>query len=406
MYPRSIRPSLPLFILAVLVLPQPLRPQAPMAPAQQSPAITAQSSVVLVPALVRDGNGKLVYTLKADDFALTDDGVPQKLNLGPDNGGEPLALAVVVEVGGAGAREFQNDPIIAPPLAPMLRSIVGGVRHRVAVITFDSQPRILQAFTPDVDKAADALRTLQPGCTRQEHFDNCTPLHPWYDKPLGDNGAAILDALEFAVTQLRDQPASYRRAILLVSETLDRGSKTTIAESVREITVTNTTIYTVAYSTAKSEASHYAHHQLPLSPGGWQLGENPRPNPPHGCLAKDPNPEPDDPASRWAQAYDCLAQLAPPLTFAKMAAIATVDGLRQNVPETVARLTGGEYYRMSDSRSMERGLVAIGNHLPNRYLLSFQPDDPHPGLHQLTLKLPNYPDLRVNARTSYWADER
>jgi VWFA-related protein len=359
---------------------------------------------VLVPALVRDGTGKLVYTLKADDFELTDDGVPQKLLLEPDSGGEPLALVVVVEVGGAGAREFQNYPTIAPPLAPMLRSIVGGVRHRVAVVTFDSQPRLLQAFTADVDKAADALRTLEPGCTRQEHFDNCTAPHPRYDEALGDNGAAILDALEFAVAQLRDQPSTYRRAILLVSETLDRGSKTTIAKSVREITLTNTTIYSVAYSTTKSEASHYAHHQLPTSNGGWQLAENARPNPPHGCMGKDPNPEPDDPSSRWAQAYDCLAQLAPPLTFAKMAAIATVDGLRQNVPETVARLTGGEYYGMNDLRSMEGGLVAIGNHLPNRYILSFQPEAPHPGLHQLTLKLPDYSGLEVNARTSYWVD--
>jgi hypothetical protein len=169
--------------------------------------------------------------------------------------------------------------------------------------------------------------------------------------------------------------------------------------------VTNTTIYSVAYSTAKSEVSHYANHQLPLSNGGWQLAENPRPNPPHGCMAKDPNPEPDDPTSRWAQAYDCLAQLAPPLTFAKMTAIATADGLRQNVPETVAGLTGGEYYRMSDLRSMERGLMAVGNHLPNRYMLSFQPETPHPGLHQLTLKLPDYPNLQVDARMSYWADE-
>ncbi len=127
MRPRSIPLLIPVFFLALPLL---LRPQSPAAPAQQSPAITTQSSVVLVPALVRDGNGKLVYTLKADDFALTDDGAPQKLTLEPDSGGEPLALAVVVEVGGAGAREFQNYPVIALPLAPMLRSIVGGVRHR------------------------------------------------------------------------------------------------------------------------------------------------------------------------------------------------------------------------------------------------------------------------------------
>jgi hypothetical protein len=29
---------------------------------------------------------------------------------------------------------------------------------------------------------------------------------------------------------------------------------------------------------------------------------------------------------------------------------------------------------------------------------------PHPGLHELTLKLPDYEGLELTARTSYWAD--
>jgi len=46
-------------------------------------------------------------------------------------------------------------------------------------------------------------------------------------------------------------------------------------------------------------------------------------------------------SSRWSQFYDCVAQLEPPLTFAKMATIATADSMLKNVPATVARLTGG-----------------------------------------------------------------
>ena len=90
-------------------------------------------------------------------------------------------------------------------------------------------------------------------------------------------------------------------------------------------------------------------------------------------MGKDPHLDPDGPGNRWAQAYDCLGQLAPPLTFAKMAVIATVDGLRRNVPETVSHLTGGEYFKLTDAKSLERDLATIGNHLPNRYVLSFNP---------------------------------
>jgi VWFA-related protein len=282
---------------------------------------------------------------------------------------------------------------------------VGNVRHRIAVVTFDSQPHLLEPFTSEVDDAAAALRTLQPGCTRQEHYMNCTGPHPVHNVPLGDNGAAILDSLAFAVKLLRAEPPGFRRAILLVSETLDRGSQTTLEQAVRAVTDTNTTIYAVAFSTGKSEAAHYAARQLPTQPSGRPSGilslENHHPNPPNGCMGKDPEPDPDAPASRWSQFYDCLGQLLPPLTFAKMAAIATGDSLRSNVPATVARLTGGEYFQIGNDRVFERDLLTIANHMPNRYVLSFHPQSPQPGLHTLRLTLPDYPALEITARSHY-----
>ena len=364
---------------------------------------SGQTTNVLVPALVRDAAGKIVYTLEAEDFLLTDDGVPQKLTLQHETGDEPLALVIVIEVGGAGARQFQKQERLVPPLAPMLQSIVGNVHSRVAVVTFDSEPQVIQDFSSDLDEVETSLRQLSGGCSRHNHYSNCSGPNPTHDMPIGDNGGAILDGLGYAVNMLRAQPAGVRRAILLVSETMDRGSKTTIEQAERAITDTNTTVYAIGFSTAKSEAAHYAHHQLPLSKGGWQSAENPRPNPPHGCMGKDPNPEPDDPTSKWSQFYDCVAQLVPPLTFAKMAAITTADSLQKNVPATVARLTGGEYFKLGNERKLAQDLATIGNHLPNRYILSFHPQSPHPGLHVLTLKLPGYEGLRVTARSSYWA---
>jgi VWFA-related protein len=382
--------------------------QEPASLGARNPALITQTSVVIVPALVRTRAGALVYTLKAEDFKLTDNGVPQALTLERDTGAEPLALVVLIEIGGAGARQFQNYDTIAPPLAPMLASIVGNVPRQVAVVTFDSHPELIQNFTGNLDEAADALRSLQPGCTRQHHYDNCTGPNPVHDKPLGDNGAAILDSLEYAVGLLRTKPSGFRRAVLLVSETLDRGSETTIAQAVRDLTDTNTTIYSIGYSTGKSEVAHYARWQLPLVPETvtqpWMALENPHPNPPHGCMGKDPDPDQDATHNRWAQAYDCLAQLAPPLTFAKMAAIATVDSLQTNVPETVAHLTGGEYFKLGNEKAFEHNLATVANHLPNRYILSFHPQSPHPGPHTITLSLPNYKGLTVTARTTYWAE--
>src|SRR5579863_7389435 len=70
--------------------------------------LSTQTSVVTVPALVRTRAGELVFGLKPEDFVLTDNGVAQKITIEPETGGEPLALVVVVEIGGAGAREFDH----------------------------------------------------------------------------------------------------------------------------------------------------------------------------------------------------------------------------------------------------------------------------------------------------------
>ena len=230
---------------------------------------------------------------------------------------------------------------------------------------------------------------------------------PSTDLSLGDNGAAILDAIGFSVDLLRNQPPKYRRAILLISETLDRGSHLEFEDALRAISDTNTVIYSIGFSTGKSEAAHYAYRELPTQasePKGSRLSlANHHPNPPNGCMDNDPNPDPDATNNKVIQAYDCLTQLLPPLALAKMAAIAT-DGLKRNVPETVAHLTGGEYFKLTDAKNLERDLATISNHSPNRYVLSFQPQSPHPGLHAISLQLKNYPDLRVTARSSYWAD--
>jgi hypothetical protein len=176
------------------------------APGQAS-VFTTQAPLVIVPALVRTKAGDLLFTLTANDFELTDDGIPQKLMLEEDTGSEPLALVVVVETGGAGARELEK----LGHVAPMLATVVGGVSHKIAVVAFDSRPSLIENFTTQIDAAASAIAALKQG----------------------DNDAAILDSLGFAVGLLRDQPPEYRRAILLVSETLDRGSRLTLEEAAR-----------------------------------------------------------------------------------------------------------------------------------------------------------------------------
>lgn len=348
-----------------------------------SPTLTSRSTLVQVPALVRTKANETVYSLSANDFTLTDDGIPQKLYLEINTGSEPLALVVDVEGGGSGARELSKYTA----LASMLDSIVGGVPHTVAVVGFGSLPVVVTAFSPDTDAAGHAIEAFVANKS-------------------GDSGAAIVDSLVFSIDLLLKQPPEYRRAILLISETVDAGSHLKLDEALRGLNNTNTTIYAVAFSSIKNYAKQEAPKTFGKGQIPWLSSKSPVPSgPAHGCMSRDANdPQVDLSKSASKQAYDCLSLLAPPLRLAKLATVAVLEGLQKNVPETVSRLTGGEYFKLTDEASLERSLQAIANHLPNRYMLSFQPEAPHPGFHSLLLQVRGYDGLKVSARNGYWAE--
>lgn len=341
--------------------------QAPAPPVQTGTVFRAGTTLVLVPALVRTKSGDPVFSLTADDFLLTDDDGPQKLSLEQDTDSEPLTLVVAVEIGGDGARhldDYRN-------LGTTIEALVGNVPHRVAIVGFDSEPRVLEDFTSDLNATAAGLHDLNSG----------------------DSGGAIFDALKFSVDQLQKQPPEYRRAILLLSETVDHGSHIPLEDAVRAVTDTNTIIYSFAFSSTKSAAGHEASHMM-------HDGE---PGPPGGCFANDPNADPSEKKGKAEKTYDCLGLLAPPLRLAKIAALVAMNSMRQNASETVAHLTGGEYYSFKDRRTLQKGMLTVSNHVPNRYVLSFRPETPHPGMHTLKLRLKDYPNLQITARRNYWA---
>jgi VWFA-related protein len=346
----------------------------PSSPGSQVTALSVRSNLVLVPALVKTKGGELVFELTADDFILTDNGVPQSLRLEPDTDAQPVALAIIVQTGGRGASHLGDYR----DLDAVLDAVVGNVPHRVAVITFDSKPRVERDFTTDTDEAIRTISNLQEG----------------------GPGAAILDALNFGINLLRQQPQDYRRAVLLFSETIDDGSQTSFEEAIRTVDDTNTAIYSFGFSSTKMAVKHEG-SKLPR-PGGSAYESEPYAK--GGCMSHSPDADPDAHGSRSVQALDCASDLIPPLRLGRMAYLAAKDGLQRNVPESVAQLTGGEYFAFKDATTLSRHLITISNDAPNYYVLSFHPQSPLPGLHALNLRLKDRPELQLSARNSYWVD--
>ncbi|MFT4111975.1 VWA domain-containing protein [Silvibacterium sp.] len=334
----------------------------------QTPTFRAETTLVQVPTLVRDKSGHPVYTLTAKDFTVTDNGVEQPVTLEEGNDGQPVALVIVVETGSSGALKMD----LYPELEPMIEAVTGDVEHTVAVVGFDSHVYLEQPFTPNWSDVAAAMHSLQPG----------------------DDGAAIFDGVSYAVDQLRTQPPKYRRVILLLSETNDHGSEAGLVETVRAISDTNTIVYSVAFSSIRSDFKRKA----PL------IVQDDRPGPPHGCMGKYPDDSGQKNPNRLVQFWNCLGLLAPPLKAAQLVVQLGIDGLKRNVPESIAGMTGGEFFKFSNEKNLQKDLAAITNHVPNRYLLSFRPQSPAPGPHALEVKLKEYPKLEVTARRAYWVE--
>jgi VWFA-related protein len=296
--------------------------------AQQVPTLRARTNLVVVPTLVEAKDSEPVFNLTAKDFVVTDNGVEQSIRLDTETYAQPISIVVLVQVGRSAVREF--DKYLGLPT--MVDALAGNTEHRVAVVEFDSRPRMLQDFTSDPNAIQRGIYSIQPG----------------------DDGAAILDSVWYAVDMLKDEPPQNQRVIVLLSETRDNGSVTPMPEVIRQIGQSNVIVYSLAFSPGREDAHEFS--------------------PPAG---------------------DSANLLAP-----VMMAIAA---LKKNTAAAIPHMTGGQYLRFNSGKQLDNQIGMLANQVHNRYMITFQPSDEKPGLHLLDVKLRQPLQVKVLARASYWA---
>jgi VWFA-related protein len=210
--------------------PQPL-PSAHANAQTNTPTLRVTANEVLVPTLVEKPGGEVVYGLKAGDFVLEDNGVPQKIRVQEEMDTAPVALVVAVEQGGVSALEFDK----LAKLGPLLDLFLSDGKGQAALVGFDSKPHLIHDFTHTSEDVNQALKQLEPG----------------------DGGDAILDTVSYAVDLLQLQPKEYRRVLLLISEERDHGSRhTKPAQLIRKIGQSDVLVLSVSFSPAKAELLH------------------------------------------------------------------------------------------------------------------------------------------------------
>jgi hypothetical protein len=85
--------------------------------------------------------------------------------------------------------------------------------------------------------------------------------------------------------------------------------------------------------------------------------------------------------------------------------VMAVKGFKKNVAKAIAQMSGGEYETFTGGKRFEQRVVDAAKHTRNRYLITFSPTDPTPGLHTIRVRLAQDYSARIVARANYWREQ-
>ena len=284
-------------------------------PANQRPTVTFRAGVevVSITAAVRDGRGRIVKNLKRSDFEVIDRGNTREIREFY-TGEAPISLAVLLDISGSMAVNRNIDRARHAVGAAM--GLLKGGRDEAALFTFDTTLREVVPFTREVDRV------------RSVNLEG----RPW-------GMTSLYDAVGTAAKTVAAR-ANRHRALLVVTDGVDTGSKLTASEVSGIASSIDVPVYLL---TVVSPLDH---------PGG-ELS----------VVAAD-------------GASTSTATLA-----------------------DLARWTGGSMRVISMPEHVDAGVADMFEELRYQYLITFEPD-PTPGWHPLEIRTRNK-NLTVLARGGY-----
>ncbi len=313
----------------------------------QAPVFRMETRVVQVPVSVTLGNGRNVEDLRARDFRLLDDGVPQKIALDRfDTGVAPISLGIAIQTAGI------STPALAKirRIGGMIQPLVIGSRGEAAVVTFDSEVKWLQDFTPDSGKIQDAVKSLAAHSDAQ---------------------ARMFDAIVEVADRMKQR--SGRKVLLLISESRDRGSKAGFEQAVEAVQREGIEVF----------GAHYSAYATAMLAKPADLPDTT--STPTTSVAGPPGP----PTVGILGIFTELARLG-----------------KTNAIQALTQATGGADFPFLKARGIEKAIEKLGAEVHSQYFLSFmqRADTARPGMHRIDVSVPERGDLRLRFRQGYWVE--
>jgi VWFA-related protein len=242
--------------LAVPALPQ----------GQTPPVIKTEVNLVNLFATVRDKNKRIVTDLKQEDFKIFEDGKEEKIAFFSKEVSLPITLGLLLDT--SGSEQYMLGAIQDAGSRFLHRVLRKG--DEAMIISFDSDVDLLADFTEDrtiLDRAISKARVNVPA----GGYIGGNP------GPVGGQnlvGTALYDAIYLACAEKLNGEAG-RKAIIIVTDAEDTGSKVKLEEAIESAQRTDTVIHVLfvadrAFGGGRPDVAH----KLTDETGGRMIAVN------------------------------------------------------------------------------------------------------------------------------------
>src|ERR1700726_4784193 len=255
----------------------------PSMQAQDSAAtIAVDVKVVTLPVTVRDKHGKIVRDLTKDDFTLQEDGRPQTIRYFSQEANLPLTLGLLVDTS-----RSQTNVLDAERNASrsFLDQMLVQEKDKAFLIHFDREVELLQDLTSSREKLQAALELLKTPSDRGSSNDprsndpNRSPDSRSGDSRSGSGshhggGTQLYDAVFLASNELMKKQRG-RKALVILSDGVDRGSKTYLEGAIESAQRADTVVYSIYFADSHREDRSEGQRRsggMGRGGGGWPGG--------------------------------------------------------------------------------------------------------------------------------------
>jgi VWFA-related protein len=346
--------------------------------------VAVNVKVVTLPVTVRDKHGKIIRDLTKDDFTLQEDGRPQAIRYFSQDTNLPLTLGLLVDTSRSqtsvldaernASRSFLDQMLVQP-------------KDKAFLIHFDREVELLQDLTSSREKLEAALDLLKTPSDRERSADPKDP-NDSDDSRSGSGshhgGTQLYDAVFLASNELMKKQTG-RKAIIILSDGVDRGSKTYLDGAIESAQRADTVIYSIYFSEPHREdrGDHDRRGGGMGRGGGWPGGGGGWPGGGGGYPGG---------GGRGGQGGGQRRSEEP-----------HADG--KKILERISKETGGRFFEVSKKQTVGEIYGSIVEELRTQYNLGYTPDKESAvsGYHHVQLATKNK-DLTVQTREGYYAD--